>query len=123
MGIAIYSHSTDYITLLNNWLQEASQEVINHFTYSVRGIQLIQDHMQGEFVEVRFYGKWRTKIWHVAVGQWVSSKQSQGGKLLQELWMFLLCLPGSCYKGFWVYTPRYSWLLMASEGIGECEKH
>ena len=37
--------------------------------------------------------------------------------------MFLLCLPGSGYKGFWVYIPRYSWLMMASEGIGECEKH
>lgn len=46
--LAIYSHSADYITPQNNWLQEALQEVINHFTYSVRrGIQLIGDQMQG----------------------------------------------------------------------------
>lgn len=55
-----------------------------------------------------------------AVAQWVS-EQRQEGKLLQAVGTFPLCLPGSGYKGFWVYIPRYSWLLMASEGM--CENH
>lgn len=79
--------------------------------------------MQEELVEVRFAAKRRAEIWHLVVALWVRSKQSQGGKLLQAMWTFLLCLPESGYKGFWVYIPRYSWLLTASEGIGECEKH
>lgn len=49
---AIYSHSGDYVTPLNDWLQEASQQVINHFTRNVTGKQLLQtkkDRMQDRF--------------------------------------------------------------------------
>lgn len=55
--LAIYSHSGGYITPLNNWVQKALREVINHFTYSVRGIRLIQDGMREEFVEARLCSK------------------------------------------------------------------
>lgn len=68
--------------------------------------------MREEIVEARLAAE--------AVAQWVSSKQRRGGTLLRG-WgcggvAFPLCLPGSGCKGFWVYIPRYSWLLTASEG-------
>ncbi len=63
---------------LNNWLQDALQETINHFTCSTHGIQLIPDQMQGGFVDVRFAAKSRARIWHLAVAQWVSLKQKAG---------------------------------------------
>lgn len=72
---------------------------------------------------MRFAVKRRARIGCLAVAQCSSSKQRWGGKLLQATWTFPLCLPGSGYKGFWVYIPMCSWLMVASEGIGECENH